>query len=157
MSDIQALAASYGSTISQAGVIFIERLQNTFPERTILWKECHEWTKGLEKTKVGLRVFAIEEGWTPYDTWVTIQQPTLAFKLRRRVSRVPIKYEWVKRSIKDPTWLEDVRRFSSEHRRGTEFHLSNGILRIVDVTRTGGGGRQGGFNDSYLVRFDPCA
>jgi hypothetical protein len=150
MVDVQELAASYGSTISQAGVVFIDYLQETFPERTILWKDCHEWTKDLSKSKTGLEVASLQEGWPPHDTWVMICQPTLSFK--RRYNR-----KWVIRRIKDPTWVEDMRRFSNEHRRGTELHFPTGTLRIVDVTRGTMGGRQGGYNDEYLVRFDPCA
>jgi hypothetical protein len=151
MSDITALAASYGRLISEAGVVFIEYLKAQLPDRTILLSpECHEWTKDLEKTKIGLEVSTLEEGWSPHDTWVTIYQPTLAFK--HRYNR-----KWVKRSIKDPSWLEDMRHFSREHRRGTELHLPTGILRIVDVTRTTYGGRRDGYNDEYLVRFEPCA
>jgi len=150
MIDVHSLVASYGSIISEAGVVFIQYLHQTFPDRTILWKECHEWTKDLDKTKVGLLVSTLEEGWHPHDTWVTIYQPTLAFK--RRYNR-----KWVKRSIKDPSWLEDIQRFSCEHRRGTELCLPTGTLRIVDVTRTTYGGRRDGYNDEYLVRFESCA
>jgi hypothetical protein len=137
---------------SRTRELFAAYLKGLFPARTI-FDDNHgfEYTKDRNKIYAGFRVVGWRYNYLDTSVWVTITEAPLHFKLRRRVSRDPIRYEWDHRIIKDTTWVDDMRSFSASHPRGRLIESVDCTLKIVDVNRSTHSGRNFGHNDEFEI------